>query len=81
VHDAVGGESPAEESDMKLTNGHTPDVPAAQWLSGYSAAINDAVAIVDALGGPSFHNFSAPVLLRLKSRLIELGGDQAHEAA
>ncbi len=51
------------------------------WMSGYAAAINDAVAIVDALGGPSFHNFSAPVLLRMKSRLIELRGDKSREAA
>ena len=67
---------------MTLNGEHTSGASAdEEWLSGYSAAINDAVAIVDALGGPSFHNFSAPVLLRLKSRLIELRGDKAHEAA
>ncbi len=52
-----------------------------QWLAGYAAAINDAVAIVDAFGGPSFHNFSAPVLVRLKTRLIELQNDGRAEAA
>ena len=51
------------------------------WISGYAAAINDAVAIVDSIGGPTFHNFSAPVLLRMKSRLIELRGDKKADAA
>jgi hypothetical protein len=46
----------------------------AAWLDGYRAALTDAIAIVDALGGPSFQNLSAPVLLRMKSRLIELQG-------
>jgi hypothetical protein len=44
------------------------------WLDGYKAALTDAIAMVDALGGPSFQNLSAPVLLRMKSRLIELQG-------
>jgi hypothetical protein len=46
----------------------------AAWMEGYRAALNDALAMVDALGGPSFANLSAPVLLRLKTRLIEMQG-------
>jgi hypothetical protein len=48
--------------------------PDAAWLDGYKAALADAIAMVDALGGPNFHNLSAPVLLRMKTRLIELQG-------
>lgn len=67
---------------MDLKSAQSPDGPdSEERLSGYSAAINDAVAIVDALGGPSFHNFSAPVLLRLRSRLIELQGARDEHAA
>jgi hypothetical protein len=51
-----------------------PIAPSAQWLDGYAAALQDALAIVETMGGPSFSNLSAPVLLRLKTRLIELEG-------
>lgn len=44
------------------------------WLEGYEAALADAIGIVDSLGGPSLSNLSAPVLLRMKTRLIELRG-------
>lgn len=53
----------------------------AAWLAGYRAAIADAMAIVDALGGPGFHNLSAPVLLRVKARLADLEGQHAAHAA
>ena len=46
----------------------------AAWMDGYRAALADAIEVVDALGGPSFANLSAPVLLRMKTRLIELQG-------
>ena len=66
-----------KRSDERQSYEHPND----EWLSGYSAAIADAVAIVDAMGGSSFNTFSAPVLIRMKSRLFELRGDRAHEAA
>ncbi|MCA9821427.1 MAG: hypothetical protein KC482_11750 [Dehalococcoidia bacterium] len=44
------------------------------WMDGYRAALADALDIVESLGGPNFANFSAPVLLRLKTRLIEMQG-------
>lgn len=44
------------------------------WLNGYEAALADAISMVDAMGGPSFTNLSAPVLLRLKTRLVEMRG-------
>jgi hypothetical protein len=52
-----------------------PAIPSsAEWLNGYAAALHDAITIVEAMGGPSFNNLSTPVLLRLKTRLIELQG-------
>jgi hypothetical protein len=51
-----------------------PTAPSPEWLDGYAAALQDALAIVETMGGPSFSNLSAPVLLRLKTRLIELDG-------
>lgn len=43
-----------------------------EWLDGYISALADAIAAVDSVGGASYSNFSAPVLLRLKAKLIEL---------
>ncbi|MGH2632830.1 MAG: hypothetical protein ACRDG3_05410 [Tepidiformaceae bacterium] len=51
------------------------------WLAGYEAAIADAVEIVDGLGGPVFSNLSAPVLLRLKCRFLQLRQDSPSRAA
>jgi len=51
------------------------------WLDGYRAAIADSVAIVDALGGPNFQGLSAPILLRLKMRFMELTRTRRREAA
>jgi hypothetical protein len=52
----------------------------AAWMDGYSAALADAIEMVDSLGGPSFANLSAPVLLRMKTRLIEMRGRSAAAA-
>ena len=51
------------------------------WLAGYEAAVADAVQIVDGLGGPAFSNLSAPVLVRLKSRFLQVSADSASRAA
>ena len=51
------------------------------WLAGYQAAVDDAVCIVETLGGPAFSNLSAPVLIRLRTRLLELRADVPHMAA
>jgi hypothetical protein len=59
----------------------TPQPVPGEWLEGYEAAVLDAEAIVDELGGSSFANFSSPILLRLKTRLIELRGAQGRAAA
>lgn len=72
---------PADNSHMKDTDSSSPVSERTAWLEGYRAAIADAVAIVDSLGGPNFQNLSAPVLLRLKSRLVELEGRQDNRAA
>ena len=53
----------------------------AAWLAGYQAAVDDAVSIVETLGGPAFSNLSAPVLIRLRTRLLELRADVLHMAA
>lgn len=53
----------------------------AAWLAGYEAAIADVVEIVEGLGGPAFSNLSAPVLLRLKTRFLQLRLDPPSRAA
>ncbi|MCZ2111753.1 MAG: hypothetical protein LC118_19695 [Dehalococcoidia bacterium] len=45
---------------------------AAAWSDGYVAAVEDAVALIDSMGGSPRSNLSAPVLQHLKHRLIEL---------
>ncbi len=68
-----------------MADSQTDPIPApvvhdASWMDGYSAALADAIEMVDALGGPSFANLSAPVLLRMKTRLIEMQGRSAAAA-
>ena len=43
------------------------------WREGYEAAIDDAVQVVDSLGGQSFGNLTSPVLMHLRERLVALG--------
>lgn len=52
--------------------------PDPEWVAGYEAAIEDAMRLIDSMGGPAFSNFSSPVLVHLKARLAELrrGGRQ-----
>lgn len=77
----VGGES-ADES--RVMTGATPPQPTREDSDrdrGYRAAISDAIAIVDAIGGSSTQNLSAPVLRRLKARLAGLlAGDESRAA-
>lgn len=75
--------APPKNKSVNADTTNSPDtkLEMAAWLAGYRAAIADAMAIVDALGGPGFHNLSAPVLLRVKARLADLEGQHAAHAA
>ena len=42
------------------------------WAEGYAAAFDDAVRLVESMGGDGFSNLSSPVLMHLKARLREL---------
>lgn len=51
------------------------------WSEGYEAAVNDAVALIDSMGGSPRSNLSAPVLQHLRSRLLQLSERERHGAA
>ncbi len=50
------------------------------WLAGYEAAIGDALAVVEAMGG-TLQSFSSPVLMRVRARLAELQTGGRRESA
>lgn len=54
---------------------------AAAWSEGYEAAVNDAIALIDSMGGSPRSNLSAPVLQHLKARLLQLQERERHGAA
>jgi len=55
--------------------------PSADWLEGYEAAIGDAVAMIDLLWAPGIGSLSSPVLIRLRTRLIQLGAESTKKVA
>lgn len=48
------------------------------WMSGYEAAIDQALHVVDAMRGPGNNNLATPILLRIRAELLALRQD--HEA-
>ena len=42
------------------------------WTSGYEAALDDAIQVVDSLRGPGGSNLATPIILRLRAELIAL---------
>ena len=72
----------AETSCMEQARNSEPCPDAnAAWVDGYETAIEDAVRLIDGMGGPSFSNLSSPVLARLKVRLRELREKERRGAA
>lgn len=53
----------------------------ADWQAGYDTALADVIAIVDAMRGPTQSNLSAPILLRIRVRLLDLCASRTRSAA
>ena len=53
----------------------------AEWQAGYAAALGDAISVIDALRGPSQTNLSAPILLRIRTRVLDLCSSRKTTAA
>ena len=51
------------------------------WTSGYEAALDEAIRVVDSLRGPGGSNFATPIMLRLRAELIALRETPAVKAA
>ncbi len=50
------------------------------WQSGFDAAIDEAIQMVDAMRAPGVANLAAPILLRIRAELIALRERQAIDA-
>ena len=42
------------------------------WNSGYEAAIDEALRVVDAMRGPGATNLATPIILRIRAELIAI---------
>ena len=64
---------PADGKDMERSRScDASRATGAEWIEGYAAATNDAVQLIELMGGDAFSNLSSPVLMHLKARLSEL---------
>lgn len=54
---------------------------ATSFRSGYEAALEDALRLVDGLRGPGGNNLATPILLRIRSELIALREDRESRRA
>ena len=43
-----------------------------EWTSGYEAALNEAIGLVDAMRGPTTSGLASPILLRIRAELLAL---------
>jgi hypothetical protein len=50
-------------------------------MAGYEAAIEDAIQLIDRIGGQRCSNLTSPVLIHLKMRLGELRAQERTGAA
>jgi hypothetical protein len=53
----------------------------ADWMAGYEAVIQDAIQLIDRIGGQGCSNLTSPVLIHLKVRLAELRAEERKGAA
>ena len=51
-----------------------------EWQLGYDACLSDALRMIDSLRGAGHTGLSDPILLRIRTRLLDLHKSRSHAA-
>lgn len=77
--EAVLGHKNAEPCSVETNASRTRNSHASDWVAGYRAGAEAAIAEIDALADPCMQSFSAPLLARIRERLQQLSNRYSTE--